>query len=279
VAILRVKLFLSVYKGSMDVGRYVVCIPSYNRAEICNKKTLALLKRLDVERSRIRVYVANASQHALYSKALDPAYYGHLVVGRKGLARQREFIGSQFPHGKRILFLDDDISDIDLGLSQFRNMAFTAFVDAAFAECQASDAFIWGVYPVNNRYFMTHRPERSTHLTYIVGAMYGVINRPNLKDIKIGVKDEKEDVYRTIKYFLHDGTVLRFNRIGFATQYYGRVGGMGTREERLEASRLAVANLAKKHPDMGVVHVRKNGVSEFKLKRLPSKNNKKSTFL
>jgi hypothetical protein len=86
-------------------------------------------------------------------------------------------------------------------------------------------------------------------------------------------------VYRTIKYFLHDGTVLRFNRIGFATQYYGRVGGMGTREERLEASRLAVANLAKKHPDMGVVHVRKNGVSEFKLKRLPSKNNKKSTFL
>jgi hypothetical protein len=60
------------------------------------------------------VYVANASQHALYSKALDPAYMVIWWSGAKVCASSSD---PQFPHGKRISFLDDDISDIDLGLS------------------------------------------------------------------------------------------------------------------------------------------------------------------
>jgi hypothetical protein len=61
-----------------------------------------------------------------------------------------------------------------------------------------------------------------------------VINRPNLKkDIKIGVKDEKKMCIAPSNTSLHDGTVLS-NRISLRTQRYGRVGGMGTREERLK---------------------------------------------
>ena len=37
-----------------------------------------------------------------------------------------------------------------------------------------------------------------------------------------------------IKYFVQDGLVVRFNRIGIMIKYYGKSGGLGTFQERLK---------------------------------------------
>jgi hypothetical protein len=42
---------------------YIVCIPSYKRAELCNEKTLNMLKENNIPAKKIYVYVANQEEY------------------------------------------------------------------------------------------------------------------------------------------------------------------------------------------------------------------------
>ena len=266
---------------------YVVCIPSYKRAKLCNEKTLSTLKKQKISKDKINVYVADKEEYEIYSKILDPDLYGKLVVGKKGLVPQRQFIMEQWPEGKNIIFFDDDVQSIDLSMSTFKNKSLNDFFNYAFDECKKYKSFIWGVYPVFNPFFRKGRSEVTTAQNYIVGAFYGIINRPKLKSIKLTLTKEngqKEDVERTIKYFIEDGVVLRFNKIGFETKYYGKEGGLGTFEARLKPMLEASKLLKKTYPEYGEISTKKNGMTEFRLKKIASKyeptktvKNKKST--
>jgi hypothetical protein len=253
---------------------YVVCIPSYKRSQICNEKTLKTLKKMNIPSSKIYVYLANKEEEIEYEKVLDKKLYNKLVVGIKGLVPQRQFIMEQWPEGKHIVFFDDDVGSIDLSMSKiFKGKSLDFFFKYAFKECKKMKSFMWGVYPVFNPFFRKARDELSTCLNYIVGAFYGIINRPNLKSIQLTLTKEngqKEDVERTIKYFIEDGIVLRFNKIGFETKYYGKSGGLGTFEARLKPMLEASKLLKKTYPEYGEISTKKNGMTEFRLKKIPS---------
>ena len=180
----------------------------------------------------------------------------------------------QWPEGKHIVFFDDDVASIDLSMSKiFKGKSLDFFFKYAFKECKKMKSFMWGVYPVFNPFFRKARDELSTCLNYIVGAFYGIINRPNLKSIQLTLTKEngqKEDVERTIKYFIEDGIVLRFNKIGFETKYYGKSGGLGTFEARLKPMLEASKLLKKTYPEYGEISTKKNGMTEFRLKKIPS---------
>jgi len=254
---------------------YVVCIPSYKRAEICRDKTLATLKKMKIPSSKIYVYMANKEEHDEYEKVLVKGTYNKLVVGFKGIVPQRQFIMDQWPEGKHIVCFDDDIASIDLTMSkQFKGKSLEYFFKAAFAECKKQGAYSWGVYPVYNPFFRKGRSDLSTDLTFLVGAFYGIINRPKLKSIQWDVTKndgQMEDVERTIKYFIEDGVVLRFNKIGFETKYYGKSGGLGTFEERLKPMLEAAKRLKKAYPEYGELRTKSSGVTDFRLKKLPSR--------
>ena len=255
---------------------YIVAIPSYKRAEICRDKTLAMLKHNKIPASKIYVYVANQEEHDEYIKILDKSCYHKLVVGIKGLVPQRQFIMSQWPEGKHIVFFDDDVAKIDLTLSpMFRGKSLDHFFKTAFDECKKQHSFIWGVYPVFNPFFRKGRDEISTCLNYIVGAFYGIINRPKLDALKLTITKEngqKEDVERTLKYFVHDGIVVRFNKVSFVTRYYNPNGsGLGTFEQRLKPMLEASQKLLKTYPEYGSISTKKTGMTEFKLRKIPSK--------
>lgn len=253
---------------------YVVCIPSYKRAQLCNEKTLSTLKKMKIPKEKIYVYVADKEEEKLYKTTLDKSLYYKLVVGKKGLVPQRQFISEQWPEGKNIVFFDDDVQSIDLTMSKFKNKSLNDFFNHAFSECKKQKSFIWGVYPVFNPFFRKGRSEVTTAQNYIVGAFYGIINRPKLKSIQLTLTKEngqKEDVERTIKYFIEDGIVLRFNKIGFVTKYYGKEGGLGTFEARLKPMLEASKLLKKKYPDYGDITTKSNGMTEFRLKKIPSK--------
>ena len=49
---------------------YVIAIPSYHRATICNEKTLAMLSKHHISKDRIYVYVVK-EELELYQKTLD----------------------------------------------------------------------------------------------------------------------------------------------------------------------------------------------------------------
>jgi len=250
---------------------YVVCIPSYKRAELCNEKTLSTLNKMKIPSDKIYVYVADKEEYEQYKEVLNPKLYNKLVIGIKGLVPQRQFIMEQWPEGKHIVFFDDDVASIDLKMSKFKSKSLDFFFREAFNESKKQKSFIWGVYPVFNPFFRKAREEISTCLNYIVGAFYGIINRPNLKSIQLTLTKEngqKEDVERTIKYFVEDGIVVRFNRVGFVTKYYGKEGGLGTFEARLKPMLEASQKLKKEFPEYGEISTKKNGMTEFRLKKI-----------
>jgi hypothetical protein len=251
---------------------YVVCIPSYKRAEICNEKTLAMLKTNHIPKDKIYVFVANKEEYEEYKKILDPTLYHKLIIGKKGLVPQRKIITDSFPDGKQIVSFDDDVKTVDLKMSGYKTL--DSFFKNTFEECQKQKAFIWGVYPVYNPFFRKGQKSISTCLNYIVGAFYGYINRPHLKGLEpilTKKNGQKEDVERTIRYFKTDGIVLRFNRVGFVTKYYGSSGGLGTFDERLKPM-LEASKVLKKHfSEYGDISTKKTGMTEFRLKKIPSK--------
>lgn len=254
---------------------YIICIPSYKRALVCNEKTLKTLHENKIDPERIYVYVADKEDYKLYEEALNKKHYNKLVIGIKGLVPQRQFIINQWPNDKHIVFFDDDIEKIDLSLSpEFKKHNLDYFIKYAFTECVKHKSYIWGVYAVFNPFFRGGRQEMTTDLNYIVGAFYGIINRPSTKAIQLTITKEngqKEDVERTLKYFLHDGIVLRFNKVGFITKYYGKEGGLGRFEDRIKPMMEASKRLKKQYGEYGDIKVRKNGMSEFVLKKIPAK--------
>lgn len=260
---------------------YVVCVPSYRRSKICNERTLSTLRRFNIPNKCVNVFVIDGDFED-YKRDLDKSLYNKLIVGVKGLVNQREFIENMYEEGQRIVFFDDDVSDIDLSMSpRFRGKPLNEFFKSAFDECARNDIYIWGVYPVYNPFFRKDRPEVSNGLKFIVGCFYGIINRPKLKEIQLTItkkNDQKEDSERSLRYYDYDGNTIRFDKIGFVTKFYGREGGLGRFEERLKPQEIATTKLLKKFPNYGSLLVRKNNVHEFRFKRLGPKTKRKTTM-
>ena len=244
----------------------MIAIPTKGRHLII-QQTLKTLAEIDPD--LIYIFVVE-NEYDLYRNAVDKKY--RIIIGENGLVNQRKFIENYFPAGSHIVFLDDDIKSVDLvGYPDLNT-----FFSAAFAECIANDCFIWSVYPVWNKYFREKRPRVNTCLTYMIGAFYGVINRPNDPDlqIKICTNDNKEDVERSLLYFKKDGIVLRYNQIGINTTYFGSVGGIGTLKDRMYDNNINTHLLLEKY-DCGKLKIRKSGLCEFVFK--PIKAYKKDT--
>ena len=72
------------------------------------------------------------------------------------------------------------------------------FIRDMFNVCEINDCKIWGVYPVDNPYFMSNKV--TFDLKYIAAGFMGIINEHD-KDLLVELED-KEDFERSIKYFI-----------------------------------------------------------------------------
>ena len=70
-----------------------------------------------------------------------------------------------------------------------------------------------------------------------------------------------------MRYFIHDGIVLRFNKVGVKTKFYS-VGGLGTKKERFDEIKNEALALEKEFGKYGLLKVRSNGIHEFVLKKI-----------
>lgn len=217
-----------------------------------------------------------------------------LVVGHKGLATQRNFITSFYPSGQHILNMDDDIRNVmrlrvargnprdrkywrleplTHKISHSKNIGGTGgiikstssldeVIQSGFKKAMGAGAYLWGIYPVDNAYFM--QPNSSTRLKFIVGPMFGIINRPELASKLDITMDEKEDMERTLRYWRQDGVIIRLNYITVQTAYYDNAGGMQASldkplDTRKQAAETAANRLHKMFPDLTQVFYRKSG--------------------
>lgn len=243
-----------------------IAIPSLGRAKLLLEQTLSTLIFHNVPSNIVTIFVVE-EEYELY-RNLVPEEYA-IIIGKKGLVNQRQFITDYYNENDKIICLDDDIKLVDLSLSTFKTLM--DFFQYAFETSIEKNSYIWSVYPVYNSFFRKDKKDYDTCLNMCIGAFYGIINRKSCDDInlKITLTDNKEDVERSILYFKNDGIVLRFNKIGFKTQYYGNDGGgMGTLKQRLENIVTSTKALEKEYPTYGKIKIRKNGIYEFVLNKI-----------
>lgn len=243
---------------------YVIAIPSYKRAIQLQKKSLTCLHNAGISKELIEVFVVE-EEYQEYLETLNPEYYNKLIIGHLGLVQQREFIQNYYPVNTNIVSLDDDILEIDLTLTTYK--CVNEFFEDAFEKCKQQNAFIWSVYPVFNPFYRETKQDVATGLSFCIGAFYGYINLRD-EDLKLALTREgnKEDVERTILYWLKDGIILRFNKVGFKTKYYG-TGGLGGLNDRLEKMKTYSILINQTYPQLTKIKIRKNGLYEIVFKK------------
>jgi len=247
---------------------YVVAIPSYDRPEAIKQKTLKTLAEGGVPSNLVHIFVANKAEEKRYKEAIPKDMYGKIVVGKIGITEQRKFIVKYYPEGQAIVSVDDDVEGLyrkksDSELSKIKNVH--KFFSDAFTRLKKENLYIWGIYPVFNAFFMKNNT--STDLKFIIGTLYGFINRKT-KTIQPSSKiKEKEDYEQSIKYFIKDGGVVRFNDVTVKAKKHSP-GGLGITNNRLEANRVAANYLEKTYPGYVSIFHRDNGMTEVRMARI-----------
>lgn len=274
---------------------YKIVIPTYKRYDILKTNTLELLGKYRINPKKIFIFVANKTESKKYEKILNDKSYNKIIIGEKGLKNQRNFINKYFKKGEYIIQMDDDINELyeliitntlskqtlkkrrpnkNYKLKKLENLH--KFIKNAYKLLKKNNLYLWGVYPVANAFFMS--PNITTDLRFIVGPFWGFINRHDT-DLVI-TTDEKENTERTIKYYLKDKGVLRFNNITIKTNYYNNPGGLQAfKKDRKKEAMKAALYLTKKYPELTKLKLnKKSGVPEvvlFEKKNKKTKNTKK----
>ena len=140
-------------------------------------------------------------------------------------------------------------------------------INKGFKLSEKSGLTNWGVYPVHNPFFMKPTSNKlgdyvGTKLCYIIGFLTGVIND---KKAEIRTIDDKEDYERSIKYYLKDDGLLRFNNITCETKCYKEPGGMQVERTKKRIHDSAVY-LTEVYPKLCTLNTsKKSGFTEIRL--------------
>ncbi len=247
---------------------YVVAIPTYNRYDVLEHKTLKTLMEGGVSKNRIYLFVANQEQYRFYEEAIPKSMYKSIIIGKKGITNQRIFIANYFDEGQYVISMDDDVEEFQMlrGDKLVKLGNVSGFFENAYKLLKTNKLYIWGIYPVRNPFFMYN--EITMDLRFLIGVTFGFITRHDRRLRPYISAETKEDYEQTILYYKMDGGVLRFNNITAKTKF-NAPGGLGT--DRYDRNKSAAEYLLRTYPDIITVFQRKNGTHEVKLKKLPYK--------
>jgi hypothetical protein len=262
----------------MSLKNYVVAIPSYKRPETLRDRTMKVLRKYKVDPQKIHIFVADKDQKKIYEEAISNKSYNKIIIGKPGIKNIRNFMPKYFPQGQHIFYMDDDI----YGVNECKNKnninnrkdnklvplrSLKDLIKKGFKMSENTGLTNWGVYPVFNPFFMKPTTKNvndyvGTKLGYVIGFMTGVIND---KKAEIRTIDDKEDYERSIKYYLKDGGLLRFNNITCETKCYKEPGGMQVERTKKRIHDSAVY-LTKKYPKLCTLNTgKKSGFTEVRM--------------
>lgn len=206
----------------------VIAIPSFERPDTLKNCTLRTLENLDTK-FPIYIFLSNEQEKSIYEKTLLKNSYTKIIVSNtSGLANKRNYISEYMKNSsnyKYVIQLDDDILDIVERVDEkicntIKN--FDEFCFMMFELCKKNQTILWGVYPLNNPYFMNDNIW--VGYIYCVGAFFGIVIDDNF-NIKL-TNTLQEDKERTLKVIMEYGKVIRCNYIGIKTNYWTNKGGM-----------------------------------------------------
>ena len=244
----------------------VIAIPSFERYQSIKTKTLSTLYRTGINANKIFIFVANEFEKGLYEHELIEYkhLYNDIIVGVKGIRNQRIFISKFFREGQYVISCDDDIEEfyIKKGNDKYIMTNMNEFFEYAFKELKLNNAYLWGMYPTPNTFWMKEN-DMTNDLRYAIGVCHGYINRHLDCLYSNPLSEGKEDYETSILYYINDGIILRFNNISFKTKF-NAIGGLG--KFRFEMNKKNSEYLCTAYPDLCTPKTRKNGMCEIRLK-------------
>jgi len=253
---------------------YKLIIPSFKRHKTLKEKTLNYLLQTNIPSKNIFIYVANEEEKIIYKDYLDSNTYADIVVGKRGIPQQRNYIQKTHKIGEHIFMLDDDLKSISTKVNNKKLMQIQDledFINHAFKMCNKNKVRYFGTYPVDNPFFMKNNI--SFDLKYIVGNVIGVINNHDvLRDegeeckARLDYTAGKESHEMTIKYFLADKGIGRFNYVAPTCVYWGGEGGHQV-SRNAKGEKEATDWLYSKYPQYFKKVLRKNGMWDLVIKR------------
>eukprot|EP00435_Cladocopium_sp_Y103_P044363 s2176_g12.t1 len=216
-------------------GGFYVAIPSYQRVEIIQEKTLALLKQQGVPRHRVYIFVADASEYETYHRAIGTDW-PNIVIGVKTLWRQRNFITEFFKEGTHIVSMDDDLEGLfqcspctpelgrlDVHLAKLPKGSLQTVAEDAVQRMKKSGAFLWSLNVSDNPFYMYHGVSQKNGLCN--GFFWGCLNR-HLPELRLRLGDGHEDVERSVRFYQRDGALLRYRFMCAKTRCKTNSGGL-----------------------------------------------------
>tara|TARA_R110000787_G_scaffold21049_5_gene62533 strand:+ start:2584 stop:3354 length:771 start_codon:yes stop_codon:yes gene_type:complete len=245
------------------MNNYRVAIPSLNRVKELGEKTLKTLDKHGISKDIIDIFVANEEQEVMYKEAYPEYNIIRAIIGKRAVSN---FIFQEYyDEGQYVLYMDDDIEKIRM--KNPRGWERSSFcddeldlkkeLDLAFSECLKSKRNMWGVYPVENHYFMKN--QISYDYKFCVGWMWGCINQRSSNLCLIG-DGCIEDYERCIRHYLADGGLVRLNHLSCTTKYGNPVGGIGLKPEDREREQ-SLSELQEHFPGLFRLKMKNGGMN------------------
>lgn len=253
---------------------YQIAIPSYKRSELLKQKTIALLERYKVDKSKITVFVANEQEAAIYREAL-PDY--QIVVAVKGLVSARVFYNNYYAKDTRILNLDDDMAELKQrnAADKLENYVgdFDDIVKLGFSICEQEGARLWGINPVSNGFFMSDCV--TVGLRYICGNFHGSYagDVVLVGEDRVHKESSGEDFETTLRSFVRYGSVVRIEYLCPTTKYFAS-GGIDAElkdngiPDRQTDHKAALYDIAARFPELAQIRVKAGDITNIRLKSI-----------
>ena len=207
---------------------WVIAIPSYNRVSILKERTLTMLESYNIDKRKIFIFVVGGQQLE-YSKNLHNDY--NIVIGKKGISNQRAFISEYFDEDRPIISLDDDVKNL-YEINKLKKLkkitCLKCLIYETMYDMKSNKVNMCGFYPVPNPFFMKHNT--SFNLKFCIGQFRIFFNKKSIETSREYIL--LEDYEMSLKYYLHDGRIMRYNNICMSADYNKLAGGLKETTDR-----------------------------------------------
>lgn len=200
--------------------RYVYAIPSYKRAD--EQGTLEYLSSLGVPKDLIWIFVQTAEDKDAYERYSDRANIVYRPAA--GVAAARNNVLRELSAIHNIVMMDDDVSRI-LQMRQDKLVPIETregladLLNICFGKAARAGAEMWGMYPVDNAYFMSYTISTAVTVNTVIGFAAGTRKR---FDTSFKAKEDIELCGRTLS---SGEKVYRYNFLAYTAKHRTNKGG------------------------------------------------------
>ncbi len=231
--------------------KFIIAIPSYQRAE--TQGTLKYLSDMGVEKDRVFIFVQTEQDYEKYQRYVDKC--GVIYAKADGIAKARNNILRHFKGVHDIFMLDDDVNYIgqlkgDTIKPISDKETFDRTIGKCFEQARRAAAPLWGVYPVNNAFFMQRSISTKVTVNTAVGFPKGQILTFN------ETFSAKEDIELCARVLNNGKPILRYNFLSVNAKHRTNAGGC-FEAWHSTAHTKTVARLCRMYPDILAPNSRK----------------------